>query len=141
MVCHKGNTLCVDASAVSAHLAHGDNIGQCPEGKNSEEEAPAPENFGNATATINPDSKLEAFPNPFSDKTTVRFTFGEEQQEATLAIYDIKGVMLGTLYQGHIMANTTYQYEVDGSKLASGIYMVRLTTGEKVQYVRLVVTK
>ena len=28
-VCHNGNTLCISASAVQAHLAHGDVLGQC----------------------------------------------------------------------------------------------------------------
>ncbi len=31
MVCHKGNSLTIDASAVRAHLGHGDMLGSCPE--------------------------------------------------------------------------------------------------------------
>ena len=31
VICHKGNTITVDASAVDAHLAHGDTLGPCPE--------------------------------------------------------------------------------------------------------------
>jgi hypothetical protein len=30
-LCHKGKTIKVDESAVSAHLAHGDTIGACAE--------------------------------------------------------------------------------------------------------------
>ena len=28
-ICHKGNTIQVDETAVSAHLAHGDTLGAC----------------------------------------------------------------------------------------------------------------
>ncbi|MEO7307421.1 MAG: kelch repeat-containing protein [Ferruginibacter sp.] len=62
-ICHNGNTICVDNSAVPAHLAHGDHVGPCtvgfaeietkePEDKNIKQGFSVSPNPGNGSINI-----------------------------------------------------------------------------------------
>ena len=70
-----------------------------------------------------------AFPNPFSERTTVRFAI-PEQGPVSLVVFDALGrevrrLVDGTLDAGH--HEVAWDGTGDGGRLASGLYIVRLT--------------
>ena len=80
-------------------------------------------------------SALTAFPNPFSDRTTIRFQLTQPEQ-VMVEIYDLKGqrvkqLLNATMYEGsHVL--TWYGNGDAGQALDSGIYLIRLRAGEVV---------
>lgn len=79
-------------------------------------------------------------PNPFNPSTTITFSL-PESAPVTLAIYDVNGRMVRTLVSGERAAGL---HEVvwngmddNGRAVASGVYVYRLTAGEKIATQRL----
>ncbi|MDX5436474.1 MAG: Ig-like domain-containing protein, partial [Pontibacter sp.] len=68
---------------------------------------------------------LVVYPNPFSDKVTVSFALSKEGSY-TLSLYDEKGMLIALLKEGKSKANQNHTLEIDGSKLAVGVYFIRL---------------
>ncbi|WP_263784471.1 FlgD immunoglobulin-like domain containing protein [Salinibacter grassmerensis] len=73
-------------------------------------------------------------PNPFGDRTTIKFAL-PEQTDVTLTVYDMMGRRVATLVDGPVRAGT---HQIpwtgrtrDGQALASGVYLLRLRTGEQ----------
>ncbi len=87
---------------------------------------PIPSRFGLA----------KAYPNPFSDATTIRFGL-TEQSTINLEVYDILGRRVRTLLDGE-KKDVGYHIAVWDSRdnsatsVASGVYLVRLQTGSRV---------
>ena len=83
------------------------------------EDTPAPERLA-----------LSCFPNPFNPKTAIRFDL-PAAGPAELAVYDVRGRRVRTLFQGELIAGTheaTWNGRDDsGRSLASGIYFARVT--------------
>jgi len=134
LVCHNGNTLCVDATAIPAHLAHGDKLGNCSSGTtlarvNSQSSPTATEAAKQAILTI--------APNPFSTRTTLNFNF-DEDEEYTIAVYDLKGALVKQLPSGKAKAKELKQVEWKAANVPVGVYIVRLTSNSGVQHLRLV---
>ncbi|SHF17023.1 Por secretion system C-terminal sorting domain-containing protein [Fodinibius roseus] len=69
------------------------------------------------------------YPNPFRRETTIRFTL-EEPAQVTLKIYDTIGRRVRTLYDQKLEEGL-YVKTLDGTNLASGIYIYQLTTGRQ----------
>ncbi|MCH8496781.1 MAG: T9SS type A sorting domain-containing protein, partial [Balneolales bacterium] len=70
------------------------------------------------------------YPNPFNPSTTIRFGLPEAEQ-VTLQVFDITGRLVAEV------ANASYQagyhtINFNGSRLASGVYMYRLQTQNRV---------
>lgn len=72
-----------------------------------------------------------ARPNPFNPATTVRFRVAEAQH-VVVALYDLTGRRVATLFDGHAAANRAETVSVEGTSLPAGTYVVRLD-GERVQ--------
>ena len=66
-----------------------------------------------------------AFPNPFSESTTIAITvlIG---QEIEAALYNVLGQEVLPLYSGPIGSNERREFTIDGSSLTSGIYIYRI---------------
>ena len=67
-----------------------------------------------------------AFPNPFSDATTLRFMVAKEQA-VVARIYNTLGQLVRTLYEGTPSANTPHSLTIAAEGLSDGLYFVRLT--------------
>ncbi|MCB0565755.1 MAG: T9SS type A sorting domain-containing protein [Phaeodactylibacter sp.] len=76
---------------------------------------------------------LEVFPNPFSGQATVRF-FLPQAGTATVEVYNLQGQRIQPLAAGAYEAGSHelpwYGGAEGGKALESGVYLVRLITGE-----------
>nr|AIA14929.1 Por secretion system C-terminal sorting domain [uncultured bacterium] len=85
-----------------------------------------------ATLTEEPGARTEslnvqAYPNPFPDKVTIRFTL-PATQPATVKVVDSQGREVKSLFQGEAQANHTYELEWHAGQQASGMYLLQLQT-------------
>ncbi|MEA3287670.1 MAG: endonuclease [Candidatus Marinimicrobia bacterium] len=82
-----------------------------------------------------------AYPNPFNPVTTVSFTIPVETHcNASLRVFDVNGRFVESLYDG-ITEPGVYTVKWDGADLSSGIYLLRLSSGNDVQIQRVTLLK
>ncbi|WP_187262822.1 T9SS type A sorting domain-containing protein [Pontibacter beigongshangensis] len=136
LVCHNGQEICIAASAVKAHLAHGCSVGPC---SNTAAIASVSKDK-KAVALEVEDESLEAYPNPFGESTQISFTL-KEAGSYRLELFDAKGVLMNTLATGEGVAGATHAYQLSGSKLAKGVYVARLVTAGEVKTMKIVLNK
>ncbi|MCJ8167192.1 T9SS type A sorting domain-containing protein [Pontibacter sp. E15-1] len=84
--------------------------------------------------------ELVAYPNPFSDKTTINFAL-EHGGSYAIDLYDMKGTRIRQLQKGTAAAKTNVIVDVDGATLAQGIYLARLQTDTGMKTVKLLLNK
>jgi len=77
-------------------------------------------------AAVPDEFSIGNYPNPFNPSTVIAFALPNESH-VRLDIYNILGQKVTTLVNEQLSAGE-YSYEWDGSKVASGIYLYRLTT-------------
>jgi len=69
--------------------------------------------------------KLEGvFPNPFNPSTTISYIL-PESADVTIGIYSVDGRLVEHFDLGRLVAGAQY-YHLDGTEMASGIYLVRV---------------
>ncbi len=79
------------------------------------------------------------YPNPFNPTTIISFGLSEES-EMNLEVFDILGRKVQTLISGRMPAGS-YTIPFDGKNLASGIYLYRILTNQKVITNKMVLIK
>ncbi len=137
LVCHRtGNgrtqTLSVSGCALAAHLAHGDTRGSCGSAKTDEtilEEADLEE--------VNTGSFIQAYPNPFNDKTSIEFGITQASDNVRLEIFSVNGQLITTLFEGSMGENETKRIEFNASDMNSGVFVYVLKTGSEVNIGKL----
>jgi hypothetical protein len=80
-----------------------------------------------------------AHPNPFNPETSISFTL-KEAEITKLIIYDITGREIVRLADG-MMNPGSYEFTFNGNNLASGVYFVRLISGNYEQAQKLLLLK
>jgi hypothetical protein len=123
-ICHKGgkfnkSSLCVDASAVASHLAHGDKLGDCFTGSSNNSTFPAKMMQTESGA-------LTVYPNPTSG--TINLALPEFEENAQVTVTDISGKVIKTIAVG---ADHGSELKVDLSGNAKGVYLVELITKQE----------
>ncbi len=80
-----------------------------------------------------------AYPNPFNSSTTINFTL-PHSSDAVLSVFDMSGRLVETLTNDYLQAG---QHSVvwNGMNSASGIYFVRLDSGELQSTQKIVLVK
>jgi hypothetical protein len=81
----------------------------------------------NATSVAATFELQRVSPNPFNPVTTISFSLPEAAR-VTLNVYDVTGRQVAQLVNGLTDAGA-HQVTFDGSNLASGVYLYRLTAG------------
>jgi hypothetical protein len=73
---------------------------------------------------------LRSDPNPFTPATWIHFTIpGNDHEPVQLAVYDVRGKEVALLVN-EVLAPGPHQRELNGSKLAAGVYWSRLQVGD-----------
>jgi glucose/arabinose dehydrogenase len=74
------------------------------------------------------------FPNPFNPVTTIRYGIptGSAETDVRLTVYDLLGREVAVLVNTRHPAGT-YEVNFDASRVASGVYLYRLSAGDLVQ--------
>jgi hypothetical protein len=139
-VCHKLNgvhgngtigdnshTLCVSVNAVPAHLAHGDCLGQCPNGNRPA--APA-------ATVVEPVTQVQqtlgVYPNP--SRGQVQVNLGIANAKSQIYIINSKGTIVERKAAG-----TAKSFSFDLKKYGAGVYMVKIVTGNSEQTTKVIV--
>jgi len=79
------------------------------------------------------------YPNPFNPETTFSFNIAS-LQETSLRIYDIQGRLIETLVDDKINPGF-HTISWNASKVATGVYFVKLISGEKIKTQKIMVLK
>ena len=82
---------------------------------------------------------LGAYPNPFNPVTTVKFDVPDDAP-VNVAVYDINGKMVETLVDMNLTAGT-YTTTWDASRMPSGVYFVRMVSGDRESTGKLILMK
>ncbi|MFD1875636.1 T9SS type A sorting domain-containing protein [Hymenobacter bucti] len=137
IVCHHGSPLCIDADGVADHLKHGDPLGACSgnvQAASLARMAAAPEDASEARISF------EAYPNPFSSSTTLRFQ-AAQAGTVQLQVYNALGQLVATLYHGPVQRGEVLERTLDGTGLNTGLYTCRLTTEGQTLTQRVMLSK
>jgi hypothetical protein len=142
-ICHRNSTtcatICVDESAVNAHLAHGDVLGSCRNSTwcfSSSGRPVDPPSGGD----MNSASYMTAYPNPFSDKTTIAFSVPKDGR-AVIRVFDALGKQIGVLFDGMAKSGELYKVDFDGARYEEGMYFYSITSEEMNQTKKLQLIK
>lgn len=73
----------------------------------------------------------DAYPNPFNPQTTIRFDL-DRSMDYSLTVWDVAGRLVQTLDQGRLAAGR-YSFQWNADNLNSGVYLIRLKAGNRVQ--------
>ena len=79
------------------------------------------------------------YPNPFNPTTAMSFAL-PQAAHVKLQVFDMLGRVVTTVYEGHLEAGV-HSYSFDGSKIASGVYLYRLTAGDMTETRKMVLLK
>lgn len=82
---------------------------------------------------------FQNYPNPFNPSTRIEFSVADAAH-ATLKVFDVTGREVATIMDGQ-MEPGRYQATFDGSRYASGMYVVRLTAGTRTEIRKMLLMK
>ncbi|MFO7895510.1 MAG: FlgD immunoglobulin-like domain containing protein [Candidatus Cloacimonadales bacterium] len=92
-----------------------------------------------------PETILSCYPNPFNPETTISFSVANEQTNTTLNIYNLKGQKIKTLLHEKlpIGAHNIVWNGLDSNnkKVASGVYLYKLTNGSSQKSAKMLLLK
>jgi hypothetical protein len=101
---------------------------------------------GNPTAVLRNNNLVKVFklynnyPNPFNPSTIISYDLPGELN-VTLKVYDILGREVATLVNNQHQAAGSYSVSFNASKLASGVYIYKITAGSNVKSYKMMLLK
>lgn len=130
------HTICVDESAVPAHLAMGCQLGACGELETACSELERNHTF-ETQATLKP-AALSLFPNPAENVVTISLTLSKEGKYSVI-LYNNLGQELVYVYEGNFNEYENRTFDVNISTLENGIYMLGVSNGsEMIENIRVI---
>ena len=79
------------------------------------------------------------YPNPFNNRTTIIYQLGKPGK-VNLSIYDVSGQLVEVLEDGIKLPNK-YRSTWNGSRFASGIYFIKLSSGNHTAVRKMLLVK
>lgn len=85
------------------------------------------------------DYSMESFPNPFNPSTNIRFGL-PTTENVKVSVYNITGQLLDILHNGELRAGF-HNFPWDGSRFASGVYLVVINSSHHVSKQKIILAK
>jgi hypothetical protein len=82
-----------------------------------------------------------AFPNPFSNTTSIEFKLNTYSSRTTVEIFNVVGERIATLFNGIAESGVVYTVQFKGDDLAEGIFFAKIVTDSDVYSERLMLVK
>jgi hypothetical protein len=79
------------------------------------------------------------YPNPFNPTTKIKY-FVQQGSRVRIDLYNVLGSKINTLYDG-FTASGDHELNLNGSKLSSGIYFVKLSGGNYQKTIKITLLK
>ena len=79
------------------------------------------------------------YPNPFNPTTTINITV-EIRHATSLNIYDINGRLIDLVFQGELEIGT-HEFQWEGTNYFSGVYFIKMKSGDYVQTRKMILLK
>ena len=103
------------------------------------------ETTANASETLknedlNAGMVVENFPDPFTDKTNIRFVMANDTH-AQVDVFDLNGKFIKSIFNGDVKANQEYRFELDGTDLSNGMYIYKVVTPSNVHTGKMLLIK
>lgn len=99
----------------------------------------APQSLGmNSTNASSKNKLFQNTPNPFKEKTIIRFQLADDVREAAICIFDMSGKMLKQMSVDSSMQSVT----IGGNELSAGMYLYSLVVnGNEIDTKRMILSK
>jgi uncharacterized Ntn-hydrolase superfamily protein len=68
------------------------------------------------------------YPNPFNPTTIIKFDVYEDLSKVNLVVYNLLGIEVAVIVKNELFHQGAYSVSFDASKLASGVYLYKLTS-------------
>ena len=82
---------------------------------------------------------LNNYPNPFNPTTTINITV-EIRHATSLNVYDINGRLIDLVFQGELEIGT-HEFQWEGTNYSSGVYFIKMQSGDYVQTRKMILLK
>ena len=83
-----------------------------------------------------------AYPNPFNPSTAISYQIPEGGANITLSIFDLRGRLVAELFSGfQEYSNKPYEFTWNADNFSSGIYLVSLSSGDKIKTQKITLIK
>ena len=161
-ICHNGKTNCVNKNSISAHLAHGDFIGECGQSSCSAGVAIDRENIeiteGHSVLDVSNTPLLtdpfeeqlpidltkssldyEIFPNPAQSQINLRLESGFEN-EVNIQIYNQLGQVV-LLVPNQLVSESTLRIDLPTEKMPNGFYSIAVISNGEIKTKQFVLRK
>ncbi|MBT6516513.1 MAG: T9SS type A sorting domain-containing protein [Candidatus Marinimicrobia bacterium] len=79
------------------------------------------------------------YPNPFNPTTTINITV-EIRHATSLNVYDINGRLIDLVFQGELEIGT-HEFQWEGTNYSSGVYFIKMKSGDYVQTRKIILLK
>ena len=119
------HTICINESAVAAHLAHGCSLGSCDE-QDACDDGPIGARVADSRTDIHTTMELIVAPNPFSDRIEINLIV-ESEGDYSLELINSFGQVIKNVFAGILSTTDHNRFVIDGQELGKGIYFLRVS--------------
>ena len=85
--------------------------------------------------------EVNAYPNPFSDQTTIEFKNTTSSSHVVIEVYSITGNKIKTLFDDDVKQDILYKAELNADNLNDGIYIYRVVNGNQIINRKLILNR
>ncbi|MHA7100324.1 collagen-binding domain-containing protein [Roseivirga pacifica] len=139
-ICYNGQAMCVEQTQVDLYLSQGATLGSCGDGNSAKNTGKLVSNIGGEVTSPLPtiEIDIDAYPNPTKDYANITFSTNTTAN-ASVAVYDTRGMIVGKLFEGTAEKGETYKVEFNGSNVINGVYLIRVNLGNHVETKKLLI--